>query len=298
MLEMLLPKKSGGPPGVANDSIVSQIGTPVPARYISMVYLDGYLYTFGGQNAANGANNQTWRMNVLTRTWERRADMLNSSQRWAATVHNGKIVAIYGAASYATYDPVANTWTNTFTGSSFSPQWGELFSWNGDLYTVGGNDTNGVVPLVKKLVAGVWQGVGTMPGVRTVSACLIGDDVIVAGGQNGASASLSDVFAYNLVSNTVRDLQPLKLNGANDPLYFSKTLAWKGKAYTMGGSSGGTDTRSSVYETDPVTGATKLIFNLSQPRRMFGAASVPDDAMYVYSGTVGSPIVDTMYRVF
>lgn len=299
MLEMMMTKKPKGQGSVGADGLITQVGVGNPARYVSMHYIDGYLYAFGGQTQAGGTNAQLWRMNIATLTWERRADMLSQSQRWAATVLNGKIYATYGAAQYSVYDPVANTWSTVFTGSNFSTQFSELVSWNGDIFQICGNDNGNASSAIKKLnvAAGSWDQVGTIPvALRIISACVVGDEIIIVGGQNGASALVNTVYAYNLATNVARTLSPIMAAGVADPLYFSRTVEWKGKAITIGGSAGGSSIRSAVLATDPA-GTTVKAFDMSTLRRMFGAAAVPNDGIYIYSGVTVSAVDTTMYKL-
>lgn len=220
---------------------------PTDIHHANAAVVDGTIYIVGAMRdgGAYTAIGDTWSWHPATETaWTVRTPMPVGTQRGSSAVGviDGKIWVAGGLRNgsrndVSFYDPAADTWTD-------GPPLLQLRDHacggviGGKLYVAGGRNLIPTQPEANlyELTPGVgWIERARMPTARAGAACaVIGDRLIVAGGERNTAAGSRGVFsqveAYDPTTDSWESLAPMPT-----PRHGMGAATWDGRLYIPGG---------------------------------------------------------------
>ncbi|XP_060533723.1 kelch-like protein 5 [Cylas formicarius] len=167
------------------------------------------------------------RWDPATRSWQYVAPMQNQRCSAGVAVLNGKLYAVGGRdgtsclRTVECYDPHTNKWTLAAPLPTRKGCVG-VGTANGQLYVMGGQDAAANNPTASRFdcvdrydpTTDTWTTVSTLSGKRDAVACtLFGDKLYAVGGYDG-NTYLTNVEAYDPITNEWAVLNPLKTGRA------------------------------------------------------------------------------------
>jgi len=279
------------PPAGAQETTWS-LGTDMPfsrGQVLAVYGDDGYIYLFGGSDAAAGVVDETWRYDIANETYDQLADMPTTRRAACGDLlPDGRIVVTGGyhngqLSVTEIYDPTTDTWD---TAASVSSGW-ECAAFTGDdghLHLFGGEDSEGTYYSWDPSTD-TWTAGPAMPNDRKCHGANLGDD-----GQFyvfGGSDSLTTMDVFDPVTQTWAG--GAALPAGNQQFGWATNGDW---VYVLGGSTNYGNNSSPyydyvwLYDVDG-GGWTEDTASLPEGMRETYAVEV-DGGLFVFGGSNGS----------
>lgn len=204
---------------------------PIELHHFQAVVLDNYIYVIGAftccyPNEPSVAD--IYRLNLANNTWETHGTIPAARLRGAAgaTAHNGKIYLVGGNTEghsggavpwFDEYDPETGNWTTLPDAPNARDHFNTVVVGN-KLVAASGRQSNrsfgGLVADtdVYDFTTNTWNSVAAIPTLRAGAMLSVksGNIVIMGGESNNQQAAHDEVEAFNVASNTWRDLPSLR----------------------------------------------------------------------------------------
>eukprot|EP01132_Coremiostelium_polycephalum_P004267 gene4267-5339_t len=288
---------------------------PTPRHAHGMVLHNDSMYVFGGYGPAGTHLGDLYRFSCQTNHWDKIKVKASTTQIKPRHSHSmvswGGYIWIFGGIGIGTdknvyndlyqYNPEKDEFTFiTPTSNSFwpPPRWGHTsVVYKDKMLVFGGlNDISFFSNIVSyDFLTGQWSqfdrtttGLGTVPRGRQYHSCsVINDRMYIFGGYDGRECK-TDMFEYNLETNTWRGINPTtSVDNNNISKHVvrrgASTLTYGNCIYIFGGKN--KNLSDSLYEFNTETLCWREIQLGSRPsKRQFSTGVIYEDSIYIFGG--------------